>query len=172
MHSDNSHDVDFARTRHQPITHHAHHRARHHAEVLFKRRPALHRADLQIVIAHKAIDHRAELRHLNQRRIRHIARRDVRLDIRQLLLRRRIVCIHSIDAAQNLRQIDRHNRDVVRLEQFFAIANRVERSRPGADRAYAQVAQPTYHAADRNEPPLAGWRPRPHPAPVGPVPQP
>ena len=45
VHAEHAAHIHLARARQQRIAHHAHDRARHDAEILFQRRPALHRTD-------------------------------------------------------------------------------------------------------------------------------
>ena len=60
----------------------------------------------------------------------------------------RIVAGQLVDAAEDLRQVDRLDRDAVRFEQFLAVADGVEGRGPRADGADAQVAQPVDDAAN------------------------
>ena len=65
VHRDRPANVDLAGARHQIVAHHAHHGARHDAEILLHRRPALHGADLDLGLAHPVLDDEAELGHLD-----------------------------------------------------------------------------------------------------------
>ncbi len=134
------------------FAHHAHDGARHHAEELFHRSPALHRADGHVGLLHPAVDDCAELRHLHQRIIRNACGRDILLDGRELGLRGIVVVLHAIDAAEDFRQIDRLDRDAAGFEDALGIANRVERRGTRADRADAEILQALHDAADRREP--------------------
>ena len=79
-------------------------------------------------------------------------RRDIALDGGQLLLRGIVVVLHAVDAAQDLRQVDGLDRDAMLLQNFLAVAHRVERRRTRAEGADAHVAQALHHAADAREP--------------------
>ena len=152
MHAQHAADIDLAGTRKQVVAHHAHDRARHDAKVLLDRGPALHRADGDLGLAHPALDHRGELRHLQQRLLRHAAGLHVLLDRRELALRGIVAVLHARDAPQHFRKIERLNRNALRLQQFFAVANGVERRGTRANRTDAQVLQPIDHAANGRKP--------------------
>ena len=111
-------------------------------KIFFQRRPALHGADGDVGLLHPAVDHRAELRHLQQRFGGNAVGGDVALgSLRASPARGRIVVLHARDAAEDFREIDRLDGDAVRFQNLLAVANGVERRGPRADRADAQPAQ-------------------------------
>ena len=137
----------------QLVAHHAHDRARHHAEELLERRPALHGADGHVGLGHPAVDDGAELGHLEQRGVGNaVGRRRTRCICSSLRCDAGVVVREPVDAAEDLREVDRLDGDAARLEDLLAVAHRLERRGPRADRADARRAQPAHHAADAGEP--------------------
>ncbi len=67
----------------------------HHAEELLHRGPTLHGADGHVRLLHPSVDHRTQLGHLEQRRVRNAIGADIRLDGGQLRLRSIIVILHA-----------------------------------------------------------------------------
>ena len=63
-----------------------------------------------------------------------------------------VIVFHAVDAAKHFGEIERLDRDALRLQYLFAIAHGVERGWAGADRSHAQVAESLHHAADGGEP--------------------
>ncbi len=80
VHSKHAGDIHFAGAGEQMLAHHAHYRARHHAEILFERSPALDGTDLYFRRRHPLVDDRAQLRHLHERRGRHVLCVNIFLD--------------------------------------------------------------------------------------------
>ncbi len=152
MHADGAANVHFAGAGEQVVAHHAHHRAGHHAEVFFQRRPALDGADGAIGLLHPVLDDHAQLGHLDQCGERDVVGRDIGLDRRELGLHRIVVVLEPLDAAQDFGKIERLDRDAAALQQLLAVANRVEGRGTRADRAHAKVGKAAHHAADRGEP--------------------
>ena len=106
------------------LAHHAHHGARHDAEVLFHRRPALDGGDGAVGLLHPAFDHRAQLGHLQQRGFGDVVGGDVLLDGGQLGLHSVVRVLQAIDAAEDFRQIERLDRDAGALQQLLASSER------------------------------------------------
>ena len=158
MHAEHAADIHFAGARKQAVAHHAHHRARHDAEILFDRSPALHGADGHFGRRHPVIDHRAELRHLHQRSFGHAAGIHVFLDRSQLGLRSVVVVLHALDAAEHFGKIERLDRDALRFQNLLAVADGIESGGPRANRSHAQVAEAIHHAADRRRTIAGLWR--------------
>ena len=137
----------------QVLAHHAHHRARHHAEIFFQRSPALHRADRQF--ASRCIQPSItapSLAILISAAFGNAARSDILLDRRQLGF---VIAVVILQPAMRPRISDRSMVSTempLRLQQLFAVAHGVKCCRPSANRADAQVAQSTHHAADSSEP--------------------
>ncbi len=148
IHAQRAGHVHFAGRRNQVVAHHAHDGAGHHAEELFHRGPALHGADRHMRLLHPSVDHRAQLGHLQQRRVGNAGRGDILLDRGQLGLRRIVVVLHAIDAPEDLRQIDRLDRDAAGLKDALGVADGVEGRRTRANGADAQILQPLHNAAN------------------------
>ncbi len=60
----------------------------------------------------------------------------------ELPLGSRVFIAHSADAAQNFREVERDDGNTVRLEQFLAIPDGIERRRAGADRTDTKLRMP------------------------------
>jgi hypothetical protein len=142
VHADHAADIHFAGARHQVVAHHAHHRAGHHAEVLFERRPALHGADGPLRSRHPAVDHRAQLGHLHERRRE---RRPWKhsSDGGQLGLRGRVVSFMRLMRPRISERSIGLDGDAAGFQNLLAVAHGVERRRPRADGADAQPAGPS-----------------------------
>ena len=93
-------------------------------------------------LLHPAVDHGAELRHLHQRFVGDAVGRDVLRGSRaSFRLHVGIVVLHAVDAAEDFGKIERLDGDAARFEKLLAVADGVERRRPRADGADAQLAQ-------------------------------
>ena len=94
----------------------------------------------------------AELCHLHQRGLGHACRWHVLLDLAQLPFDARLGVWQTVDAAEDLGEIDGLDRDPLLLQQLLAEANRIEVGGACADGADAQVAQAVDNAADGGKP--------------------
>ena len=105
------------------------------------------------VVLHPAVDHDAELRHLHERVVGNaVAWRRTGWMASSFRLHVGVVVLQPADAAEDLGEVERLDGDAVGFEQFLAVADGVERRRPRADGADAQLAQAVGDAADRGEP--------------------
>ena len=101
---------------------------------------------------HPLIDDSAELRHFHQAAAGTSCGVHILLDRSQLGLGVLIGVLHTIDAAEHFGEIERLNRNPVRFENLFAVANGVESRGTRANCADAQIAEAVHHAADAGEP--------------------
>src|SRR5467141_2143209 len=102
MHAHYAGNIDFAGAGHALVAHHAHDRAGHDSEVFFERSPTLNGADNHFGILHPAIDHGAQLGHLEKGGVRNALRGNIPPDGLELLLREGVVVFHARDAPKNL----------------------------------------------------------------------
>src|SRR5215469_3939785 len=152
VHAEHAADVDLAGAGKQRVAHHAHQGARDDPEILFKRSPALYRADLHVRGFHPLVDDRTELGHFQQCRLGNPGGRDVPFNRLQFLRRRFVVILHTVDTAEHFGKIERFHGNAAAFEQFFAVTHGVECRGARADRADAQVAQAFDNAANRCKP--------------------
>src|SRR5258707_1374831 len=69
----------------------------------------------------------------------------------ELVLQLFFVVLHLADPAERFREIQRLNGDAMDLEEFFAVANRIERCWTRADSADSQIFEPPNHFASAGE---------------------
>src|SRR5262249_46253905 len=152
VHAHHTADIHFAGARQQLVTHHTHDGAGNHAEVFFESRPALYGTHDNFGLSHPMVDHRAEFGHLQQRFLGNALGRDITFDGRQFLLCDVVAVLHAMDAAEDLGEVYGFNRNAMALQDFFAVAHRVESRRPRPQSAYADLAQTSHHPAYAREP--------------------
>src|SRR5947208_12296893 len=66
VHANYADNIDFAGAGHAFVAHHAHHGAGDDTKIFFQRSPALNGADDHVGVLHPAVNHRAELGHLEE----------------------------------------------------------------------------------------------------------
>ncbi len=101
---------------------------------------------------HPAVDHGAELGHLDQRGLGHIVCGDVLLDGLQFCLRGIVRVFHAFDAANHLGKVQRLDGNALRFKDAFAVAYRVECRGARADSADAQIPQALHDSANGAKP--------------------
>ena len=146
MHAEHAADVDLAGARQQAIAHHAHDRARNHAQVLFDRGPTLHRADGYFSGRHPLIHDCAKLRHLQQSCFWNRAGIHVLLDGSQLGLRHVVIVLGSLDPAEHFGEIEGLDGDAVGFKNLLAVTHSIEGGRTRADRTHAKIPKAIDHA--------------------------
>ena len=151
VHADQSGDVGFAGAGFESVAQHAHDRARHHAEVLFHRGPALHRRPCQLVLLHEAIHDHGETGHLLQRSGRHAGCLGVGLDRIQPALQGGIVALELLSPSKSFGQIQALHADTVGFQDFLAVAHREKGRRASPNLAEAGAPQPLHHPAGGGE---------------------
>src|SRR6266568_3798336 len=152
MHAYYAGNIDFASAGHAFVAHHAHHRAGHDPEIFFERSPALNGTDDHFGILHPAIDHGAQLGHLEKGGVRNALSGNVPPDGLELFLRDGVVVFHARDTPKNFREINGLDGDAVGFEDLFTVPHGIECRRPRANRADAQPAQAFHNAAYAEEP--------------------
>ena len=152
VHRERADDVRLAGARHEPVAHHAHGRAGHDAVELFERRPALDRRRVELALVHEPVDGHAQLRHLQQALARDAVDAGVGVHFLDLGRDGRLVVAQAADPAEDLREVERLDRDAGALQQLLAVADGVEGRRAGADLAQAGVLQRAHDAAHPDEP--------------------
>ena len=116
------------------------------------RSPALHRADGHFGRRHPLVNHGPSFAIFIRAAAGTPLESTYFLIDGQLGLRRVVVVLHALDAAQHFGKIERLDRDALRFQNFLAVADGVERRGTRANRAHAQVAETIHHAADSREP--------------------
>ena len=120
----------------------------HHAEEFFQRRPALHGAHRDIPRFHPVVNDRAQFRHLDESGVGNAAAGHILANVVQFALYASLRVGQARDASQNLRQIYGLDRNAVRLQNLFAVADGIKRRRTRSDAANAQITQAFHDAAD------------------------
>src|SRR6185437_2548434 len=151
VHADGAAHVHLACAGKIHVAHHAHDGAWHDAEELFHRGPALDRAHRHVSFLHPAVDHEAELRHLDERFRWNAIRAYVCLDLVELGANVRVVIRQPVNTAEDLGQVDGFHSDPRGLEDLLTEPHRLEGSRPRADRADARTLETSHHAAHARE---------------------
>src|SRR5580692_7909313 len=63
-----------------------------------------------------------------------------------------VIIFHALDPPQNLRKIERLNRDALRFKNLLAITHRIERRRTRTNSANPQISETVYYTADSRKP--------------------
>ena len=140
--------VGLAGRGHQAVAHDAHDGAGHDAEVLFQRGPALNGAGVELHLLHPAVDHRAQLRHLEQRLGGDALGLDILVDLLELGRHAGVVVGQAGDAAKDLGEVKGLDGDAALLQQLLAEAHGVECLRACANGSDAGVLEAAYDTAD------------------------
>src|SRR5205807_4141873 len=137
VHANHAGNIDFAGAGHAFVAHHTHHGAGDDTKIFFQRSPALNGADDHVGVLHPAVDHRAELGHLEEGSVWNALRGNIFADGLEFFLRGGVVVFHTRDAPENLGKVNSFDGDSVGFEDLLTVADGVERCGPRADCADA-----------------------------------
>ncbi|MGC4031260.1 MAG: hypothetical protein QM754_05875 [Tepidisphaeraceae bacterium] len=144
-------DVDFARTGHEGFAHLAHPGAGVAAPVRLQAGPALDGGAVQAVVEDEIVQHDGQLRHENLLVAGHFGGRHVGMRFGDVRLHAAVGVTEFLGLAEDFREVGGVNADAVPFEDFFAVANSLERARPGTDRAEAGPPQSRHRPARGHE---------------------
>ncbi len=126
-------DIHFARAGHEAFAHHAHHRADVDAVILLDRIPALQRSGVDGICVHPVVEDDGQLGHQRQFFRRRAAIDSVRLDRLHLGAHACMSVVDLLGRTDHLGEIHRRDVDPGGLQQFFAVAHRLEGVGPRAN---------------------------------------